>query len=808
MTVPSTTLRTGLTPVTREQLAALAAEIPAEPPAEPRRAVGQAWRYGLPARSFGSAQDRLFDLAQWIDEHGLDVREKQDWRGGKRWIFRVCPWNSAHRDRSAYIVQFASGAIAAGCHHNSCHGRDWHALRDLVEPGWRERRDCGLPNADCGRLSPERSGVGLTTPTLRPDSRASAGVVDGGWEVPADQSQSEIANLQSAISDGELRWGGRSGNRAYLRHGQIRYTVTAEGEGLRVKAAAGHRDSVEVVLDVDPGSPDFDAIASRVAGALDAPVADVRADLAALPAQWAAHPAAAELPPPADPQALADFAPWVTARLNERATRAAKDVVGETICRWLLERGALICDGDRGAPYLLADDGGMLALTDNESLALQAAVSRCGVNPAEPAFDWLYHDLRTAAANEGRRVQVRRFSFSDPATSTVYASCGPRGYVVARPGQKLAWRPNGADDIIFAADAVLPEWDWQAEPLSPLELQAFQPALAAPLEVPDYTPEIQQALLGVFLAGMIANLRPLPLLALLGNKGGGKSTLGRSIIRIIYGPASGVTPLSDDPRDFWAMAKMRLCFALDNVDAEPPPWMIDALAVVATGGRKQSRKLYTDEELTDKEMRAAVVITSRTAPFARPDVAERILPLTTVEFSDARRRADSEIDREVVEYRSEVFAYLVTAAANMLSWAPQAPGELPARFLDFARLAWAWYAATGQPERAIPALNAWRAAQALAVGDADPLLRAILEYAPAEGIPRRTATDFVRVLGDAGATLPHLGGGKAIAHRLRELRASLSLAGWELIEEPDKVNKRSFYTLRHSRGAGRSGGTS
>ena len=468
----------------------------------------------------------------------------------------------------------------------------------------------------------------------------------------------------------------------------------------------------------------------------------------------------------------------------------------------------MICDGDRGAPYLLADDGGMLALTDNESLALQAAVSRCGVNPAEPAFDWLYHDLRTTAANEGRRVQVRRFSFSDPATSTVYASCGPRGYVVARPGQKLEWRRNGADDIIFAADAVLPEWDWQAEPLSPLELAGVPTGLGraaggARLHARDPAGA----------AGRVPgrhDRQPAPPAAAgaLGQQGGGKSTLGRSIIRIIYGPASGVTPLSDDPRDFWAMAKMRLCFALDNVDAEPPPWLVDALAVVATGGRKQSRKLYTDEELTDKEMRAAVVITSRTAPFARPDVAERILPLTTVEFSDARRRADSEIDREVVEYRSEVFAYLVTAAAHMLSWAPQAPGELPARFLDFARLAWAWYAATGQPERAIPALNAWRAAQALAVGDADPLLRAILEYAPAEGILRRTATDFVRVLGDAGALLPNLGGGKAIAHRLRELRASLSLAGWELVEEPDKVNKRSFYTLRHCRGDGRPGGAS
>src|SRR5262249_45201077 len=39
----------------------------------------------------------------------------------------------------AFVVQFASGAIAAGCHHNGCHGNNWHALRDLCEPGWQTR---------------------------------------------------------------------------------------------------------------------------------------------------------------------------------------------------------------------------------------------------------------------------------------------------------------------------------------------------------------------------------------------------------------------------------------------------------------------------------------------------------------------------------------------------------------------------------------------------------------------------------------------------------------------------------------------
>ncbi|HEY7061648.1 MAG TPA: AAA family ATPase [Chloroflexota bacterium] len=75
-----------------------------------------------------------FDLAAWIADHGLDVHPAAPWQGGSRWVFPVCPWNPDHRNRSAYIVQFPSGAIAAGCHHNGCVGQDWQALRALYEP--------------------------------------------------------------------------------------------------------------------------------------------------------------------------------------------------------------------------------------------------------------------------------------------------------------------------------------------------------------------------------------------------------------------------------------------------------------------------------------------------------------------------------------------------------------------------------------------------------------------------------------------------------------------------------------------------
>ena len=88
-----------------------------------------------PAPEVSSRNGASFDLDQWIRDRGLDVSGPTDWKNGRRWIFRACPWNSNHDNGSAYILQFPNGAIAAGCLHNGCRGKNWHQLRDLFEPG-------------------------------------------------------------------------------------------------------------------------------------------------------------------------------------------------------------------------------------------------------------------------------------------------------------------------------------------------------------------------------------------------------------------------------------------------------------------------------------------------------------------------------------------------------------------------------------------------------------------------------------------------------------------------------------------------
>lgn len=94
------------------------------------------------ARDAARGNGVSFDLDQWIRDRGLDVSGPTDWKGGRRWIFRTCPWNSDHDNSSAFILQFPNGAIAAGCLHNGCHGKDWHSLRALYDPlkGFQRQR--------------------------------------------------------------------------------------------------------------------------------------------------------------------------------------------------------------------------------------------------------------------------------------------------------------------------------------------------------------------------------------------------------------------------------------------------------------------------------------------------------------------------------------------------------------------------------------------------------------------------------------------------------------------------------------------
>ncbi len=113
-----------LTCVSREQLETFA------PPV--------ASRNGHQAGHHASApRDSRFDVDAWIAQYLPDAIA-QSWSEGRKWLLPVCPFNEQHDRREAYITEKSSGALAAGCQHESCF-KSWRELRLRFEPDAYER---------------------------------------------------------------------------------------------------------------------------------------------------------------------------------------------------------------------------------------------------------------------------------------------------------------------------------------------------------------------------------------------------------------------------------------------------------------------------------------------------------------------------------------------------------------------------------------------------------------------------------------------------------------------------------------------
>ena len=164
--------------VSLEQLRDLAARLPTE-------ALAQA---SPPMETKG--YKNIFNLPDWLDEHGITVKSEKPYANGHLFILDQCPFSSAHKD-GAFAIQFGNGAVFAGCKHTSCGGgtQRWQELRERYEPdraekrkdweqkqkGWRKDRAKAKAESE-GTAEPGQAPVAAS-----PDNRAAAlGVLERG----------------------------------------------------------------------------------------------------------------------------------------------------------------------------------------------------------------------------------------------------------------------------------------------------------------------------------------------------------------------------------------------------------------------------------------------------------------------------------------------------------------------------------------------------------------------------------------------------------------------------------------------------
>ena len=93
------------------------------------------------------------DLDAFIGRHRLDVRRAKHEADGDVLELRVCPFNSEYDRGEAWIKQFTSGKLIAGCRHETCTW-GWPELREMLEPGYKDNWEEPVPLV-FGRASDE-----------------------------------------------------------------------------------------------------------------------------------------------------------------------------------------------------------------------------------------------------------------------------------------------------------------------------------------------------------------------------------------------------------------------------------------------------------------------------------------------------------------------------------------------------------------------------------------------------------------------------------------------------------------------------
>jgi Toprim domain-containing protein len=346
------------------------------------------------------------------------------------------------------------------------------------------------------------------------------------------------------------------------------------------------------------------------------------------------------------------------------------------------------------------------------------------VNPAEPEFRHMMEAIRSATRSQGKFAAVYRFAYYQRTNNRLYLSAG-LGRVVRLDGHRIEWIDNGADGVLFEEtedQQTIPEGatfaEVQGDPIYDCILSRVNFSRGTGVIL---TPEHQRLILRVWvLAVFFPELLPSRVLLLLyGEKGSGKTSTLRAILKLLLGPKANVTPLTKED-GFNAAVSQEFILVLDNVDSYCR-WIEDRLATVATGQTIRLRKLYTTNQMLSFPTRCCLALTARTPRFRRDDVVDRLAILRVDRLEKFKREA--EWYAEVEEQRTQLWAQLLRDLNGIVARLQESPIPCPdsIRMADWGFVALTIGSALGREKEVSTALEAAEVDKAYFLLEADEL---------------------------------------------------------------------------------------
>lgn len=449
----------------------------------------------------------------------------------------------------------------------------------------------------------------------------------------------------------------------------------------------------------------------------------------------------------------------------------------------------------RGVFYRTHGDGELLFFHKPEhelypigSRQLRALCSDIyGINGKEPIWSYLDEELHAHCLRAGEVAEFFRFARYQAGKLYIHAG----GHAVFRlDGQSIATIDNGQDGVLFAPDPTLdpvnPDYQFQGNPV-----REYLVSVANAID-PDRLLLYELYIYSIFFESLLPTK---PIVLFTGPKGSGKTSAGRALKRALFGKRATVdTGMTSKEDAFWASVCDSSLVCMDNVDSIVP-WLADSLAVVATGGKYNRRKLYETNTRVHYLPRCFVMITSRNPQsFTRDDVVDRLL------LVEVERRNDfipeSALLARLDGLREQIWGQLLVTLNKMVSelQKPVTPSPLEHRLADWARLAIRFAPILGiaDVEEKLKVLESSKVQFAL---DDSPLVQGLEDWMSAN--PQH---DFIST-GELYQTIVAMQEGKGkkfplksarvFGMQLKNLKPELSTR-YDIEEKPGPSNKKLF----------------
>jgi len=175
---------------------------------------------------------------------------------------------------------------------------------------------------------------------------------------------------------------------------------------------------------------------------------------------------------------------------------------------------------------------------------------------------------------------------------------------------------------------------------------------------------------------------------LLGEKGSGKTSTLRWIVKWLFGSKADVHSLAKEKEDaFITIVTSSYLAAFDNVDARIP-WLNDHLAALATGTSIALRKLYTTNQKVVYHPKVFLALTSRTPQFKRDDVVDRLLLFRVGRIESFK--SEKRLLEERLKARNELWTEMLNDLNQIVKALKEDKESLTGsyRLADWAELAW------------------------------------------------------------------------------------------------------------------------